>query len=232
MNVSNVMMREPPVTTSAGAGRPDPPPAKAMTTSTDDGPETAGPTAHRQRPSIGSVAAAPNFEALFRTEFPVMFRLAHLLGAADPEDVAQEAFLRLHARWDHLADRSGAGGYLRATVVNLVRTAGRRSAVKRRQERPDLRPELLPSAESTALERVSDEAMLAALHGLTARHREALVLRFWLDLSERQMADAMNTSVGTVKSHVSRGLSALRTQLAAGSRGGGMGTPATGGEAR
>jgi RNA polymerase sigma factor (sigma-70 family) len=56
--------------------------------------------------------------------------------------------------------------------------------------------------------------LMAALARIAPRHREALVFRFWLDLSERQIADAMEVSVGSVKSHVSRGLSALRTELA------------------
>ena len=62
--------------------------------------------------------------------------------------------------------------------------------------------------------RAGSTGLIAALTRIAPRHREALVLRFWLDLSERQMADAMEVSVGSVKSHVSRGLSALRAELA------------------
>ena len=56
---------------------------------------------------------------------------------------------------------------------------------------------------------------MAALRRLSPRHREALVLRYWLDLTEAEMAEAMSVSRGTVKSHVSRGLDALATDLEA-----------------
>ena len=154
-----------------------------------------------------------SFESLFGAQFPVMFRLAHLLGADDPEDVAQEAFARLHRRWSELRDRPAVGGYLRTIVVNLVRSRQRHlTMARRRREVPD-RTEV-ESAETTALDRVADGDILSALRALSPRHREALVLRYWLDLSERQIADAMGTSVGTAKSHLSRGRSVLRAALA------------------
>lgn len=139
-----------------------------------------------------------SFESLLRAPFPVMFRLAHLLGADDPEDVAQEAFARLHRRWSELRDRPAVGGYLRTIVVNLVRSRQRHlTMARRRREVPD-RTEV-DSAETTALDRVTDGDILSALRALSPRHREALVLRYWLDLSERQIADAMGTSIGTAK---------------------------------
>lgn len=58
-------------------------------------------------------------------------------------------------------------------------------------------------------------SMKTALAQLSPRHREALVLRYWLDLSLKEMAASMNVSVGTAKSHLSRGLAPLRTQLGA-----------------
>lgn len=162
---------------------------------------------HHARPT----APRDSFEALFRAEFPVMFRLATLLGATDPENVAQDAFARLHRRWSSLADTARAGGYLRATVVNLCRSAARRRQVADRFDTAE--PEPVPSAESLALEHLSDAALLRSLDALAPRHREALVLRFWLDLPERAMAEAMGCSPGSVKSHVSRGLAALRAML-------------------
>lgn len=153
------------------------------------------------------------FEDLFHAEFAVMFRLAALLGAADPESIAQEAFVRLHARWTDLTDQSRAGGYLRTMVVNLCRSSARHDAVAARHQSIEAPPETAPSAEALALQGVSDQALLAAIGALSPRHREALVLRFWLDLSEAQMAEAMGCSAGSVKSHVSRGLKALRAAL-------------------
>jgi RNA polymerase sigma-70 factor (sigma-E family) len=185
---------EPSVTDpSAAEARPDPPREPAPVGRSEDG--------------------AVEFEALFRREFATMFRLAHLLGADDPEDVVQEAFVRLHARWERLRDLASAGGYLRTTVINLVRSRADHRAVVRRRTPPEDRAEAA-SAEATALDSLGDATMLGVLRELSPRHREALVLRFWLDLSERQIADAMGTTTGTAKSHVSRGLSALRAALA------------------
>ena len=136
-----------------------------------------------------------------------MTRLAAMLGADDPEDVAQEAVVRLHQRVRTLRDPHAAVGYLRTTVVNLTRTRLRHLAVVRRH--PPERPPDVASAEHDVVRSEGDRELLAALRDLSARHREALVLRFWLDLSEAEMADAMGVSRGTVKSHVSRGLDAL-----------------------
>jgi RNA polymerase sigma factor (sigma-70 family) len=181
--------------------------------------EASGGTAvtDRQRTSGAGApsAAVPTaaFEDLFRSQFAVILRLAHLLGADDPEDVAQEAFVRLHARWAGLRDPLSAGGYLRTTVVNLVRTQRRRAAMAVRRV-PPAQPGTVASVEFEVIGQAGSTTLMAALARIAPRHREALVFRFWLDLSERQIADAMEVSVGSVKSHVSRGLSALRTELA------------------
>ncbi|MTD17382.1 sigma-70 family RNA polymerase sigma factor [Nakamurella sp. YIM 132087] len=148
---------------------------------------------------------------LFRAEYAGTVRLATLLGADDPENLAQEAFVRLHDRWDKLSDPAAAGGYLRATVTNLARSRHRHLKVVRRWSRPQ--PEPVHDAELIALQRADHRAIIAALQQLSDRHREALVLRYWLDLSEKDIAAAMGVAQGTVKSHVSRGLSALRTIL-------------------
>ncbi len=157
--------------------------------------------------------AAVDFENFFRTEFAATLRLAHLLGARDPEDVAQEAFVRLHTRWVGLREPSAAGGYLRTIVVNLVRTQ-RQHATMAARRAPAARHGAVASVESEVMGRAGSTGLIAALTRIAPRHREALVLRFWLDLSERQIAEAMEVSVGSVKSHVSRGLSALRAELA------------------
>ncbi len=153
----------------------------------------------------------PDYVALFQREVGPMTRLATLLGAEDPENLVQDAFLRLHGRWPSMRDPSAATGYLRAIVVNLARSGHRHLRVVARHA-PGVLPDA-PSAEETAAERAEHAEVLAALSGLGARHREALVLRYWLDLSEAEMAAAMGVSTGTVKSHVSRGLAALRTAM-------------------
>lgn len=150
------------------------------------------------------------YEQLFHAHFRAMVRLAAMLGADDPEDVAQEAFVRLHGRARTLRDPHAAVGYLRTTVLNLTRSRHRHLSVVRRhaQDAGDP-PQDVASAEHDVVRREAGRDLVAALGRLSARHREALVLRYWLDLSEAEMADAMGVSRGTVKSHVSRGLDAL-----------------------
>ena len=149
------------------------------------------------------------YQQLFHGHFVTMTRLAAILGADDPEDVAQEAFVRLHRRSRTLRDAHASVGYLRTTVVNLSRSRVRHLAVVRRSS-PVPSPDA-ESAEHQAVRREDARELVVALGHLSTRHREALVLRYWLDLSEAEMADAMGVSRGTVKSHVSRGLDALAT---------------------
>jgi RNA polymerase sigma-70 factor (sigma-E family) len=163
-------------------------------------------------PGVGvDDAPAEGYAELFAGQFPAMTRLAALLGADDPEDVAQEAFVRLHHRAGTLRDPHASAAYLRTTVVNLSRSRLRHLRVVRRHEPAP--PGEADSAEVLAVRRESARELVAALARLTPRHREALVLRYWMDLSEAEMADAMGVSRGTVKSHVSRGLDALARLL-------------------
>ena len=147
-------------------------------------------------------------EHLFRARYLEMVRLAGLLGADDPEDIAQEAFTRLMRR--RLPEPQAAPGYLRAIVVNLTRNRHRHLRVVRMRT-PAAVAE--GSSEQAAILREDHREVIAALAGLPARRREAIVLRFWLDLPEREIAAAMGVSAGTVKSHVSRGMAELTLAL-------------------
>jgi RNA polymerase sigma-70 factor (sigma-E family) len=177
----------------------------------------SGPGAHdglRGTPtharSTGGRAEADEIERyqqLFHGHFATMTRLAAMLGADDPEDVAQEAFVRLHRQRRTLRDPHASLGYLRTTVVNLSRSRVRHLAVVRRNQ-PTRSPDA-ESAEHQAVRREDVRELVVALGQLSTRHREALVLRYWLELNEAEMADTMGVSRGTVKSHVSRGLDAL-----------------------
>lgn len=153
----------------------------------------------------------PAYVALFAREVGPMTRLATLLGADDPENLVQEAFLRLHRKWSAVKDPQAATGYLRTIVVNLARSEHRHLRVVRRHTLSLVRD--APSAQDTAARWAEHADVLQALDGLGNRHREALILRYWLDLSEAEMAAAMGISAGTVKSHVSRGLVALRAAI-------------------
>ncbi|MFJ3363711.1 SigE family RNA polymerase sigma factor [Streptomyces anthocyanicus] len=145
---------------------------------------------------------------LFDGQHARLVRLAVLLGAdQDAEDVVAEAFCVLHSRWYGLRAPQAAAAYLRSVVCNLVRMRIRRLQVSRRHA--DVPPDPVASAEATAMLHEDRRQVVDALEGLPTRQREALVLRYWLDLREREIADAMGISTGAVKSHISRGMHAL-----------------------
>lgn len=157
---------------------------------------------------------------LFELHYASMLRLAALLGAEEEaEDIVAEAFCELHRRWSRLRDPEAATAYLRSTVINLVRQGIR----SRRRWRQALGREQLnrvihiASAEQQALIRDDQRAIVAALRNLPERQREALVLRYWLGLSEAEIASAMGISPGAVKSHTSRGMAGLRRAMEEGS---------------
>jgi RNA polymerase sigma factor (sigma-70 family) len=161
--------------------------------------------------AVRMVIVQASYEDLFRQHFRGMVALADLLGADDPENVAQGAFVRLHSRQRLLRDVSAARAYLRTTVVNLTRSGQRHLGVVRRHPpSPAVPPR---GVEDTVVASVGNADVLTALRTLSPRHREALVLRYWAELSEKEMAAVMKVSVGTVKSHVSRGLVALEAAL-------------------
>ncbi len=156
-----------------------------------------------------------DFRALFDDHAARVVRLAWLLGADDPEDVAQDAFIRLYERRERLATVDDVAAYLNRTAVNLVRDRHRRRVSGRsallRLRRDDERA--APSAEDLSLRRRERHRVLDALDLIAPRRREAVVLRYWLDLPYSEIAAAMGTSVGAAKSAVSRGLDDLHTHL-------------------
>jgi RNA polymerase sigma-70 factor (sigma-E family) len=148
------------------------------------------------------------YEALFRAHFDGMVRFATLLGADDPADVAQEAFVRLHRKRHSLRDESAALPYLRRTVANLTHSRVRHLGVARRVlSRSTL--EHHPSAEDAVVGADERSRVLVALRKLPPRQRELLVLRYWLDLTGPEIAETLGLPVGTVKSGTSRALDAL-----------------------
>jgi RNA polymerase sigma-70 factor (sigma-E family) len=127
------------------------------------------------------------------------------------EDVVQEAFCGLYRRWHSLSDSTNALAYVRSSVIN-----GCRSALRRRVRQLSLagfggadQPGESGSAESEALLGEEHRQVLLAIRRLPARQREALVLRYYLDLDEGEIASSMQVSRGTVKSTTSRALAAL-----------------------
>jgi RNA polymerase sigma-70 factor (sigma-E family) len=153
---------------------------------------------------------------LFVTHYRPLVRLAALLlhDAAAAEEVAQDAFVALHRAWRRLREPDRAEAYLRQIVVNRCRSALRHRAVVDRFLRREGPEETMPSAESGAIAAENHAEVLAALRRLPTRQREALILRYYGDLSEAQVAEAMGISPGAVKSHTARGLARLRLTMA------------------
>lgn len=152
---------------------------------------------------------------LYGAHYRLLVRLAVLLlaDAGAAEEVVQDAYVRLHQHWRRLRDPDQALAYLRTSVVNGARSALRHRGVAQRFLAASRPPCDEPSAESGALTALEHERIMAALRALPARQREALVLRYYADLSEAEIAEAMGVSRGAVKSHTSRAITALRVRL-------------------
>lgn len=144
-----------------------------------------------------------------------LVRLAALLGAgADAEDVVAEAFCQLYRRWPKLRSPEAASAYVRSSVVNLVRMRLRHvQVVRRHQQSLSTTPDLASSAEREVLGREDGRALVQALEGLAPRQREAIVLRYWMDLKEAEIAATMGISCGAVKTHTARAMAALGKAL-------------------
>ncbi len=151
---------------------------------------------------------------LFGVHYRSLVRLAYLLlaDASAAEEIVQDAYVGLHRRWRGLRDVDKALAYLRTTVVNRSRSALRhRRVVDRYIATVTDLDNATPSAETTVLSRMRRADMIAALSELPTRQREALVLRYYGELSESEIADTMGCSRGAVKSHTARGMAALRS---------------------
>ena len=144
---------------------------------------------------------------LFDEHYAGLLRLAVLLGADDAEDIVAEAFCQLHRRWNRLRTAEAALPYVRSVVCNLTRMRLRHLQVVRKHA--DLAAGTEQSAENSAMLRDDQRALVQALGQLSARQREALVLRYWLSLKEGEIAAAMGISAGAVKTHTSRGMATL-----------------------
>ena len=152
---------------------------------------------------------ADRLAEIYERSAPGGFRLAYLLTGdrALAEDLVQEAFLRFVGRLHHLRDPEAFDGYLRRTIVNLSRDTFRRRAV----ERSYLERRTAELRDSHTDRDVAEyESMRTALLSLPQRQRAAIVLRYYEDLHESQIADLLRCRPATVRSLVARGLETLR----------------------
>ncbi len=165
--------------------------------------DTRGPDA-----DIGVLVAE-----LHREHSLALVRLANLLVRDQQcaEDVVQEAFLKLYRAMPRLSDHAQILPYLRATVINQARSALR--SRKRAWLQRVLHEPPVGSAESAVLDRAERDEVMAAVVRLPRRAREVLVLRYYAELGDSEIATALGVSRGTVSSTASRGLAALSQLL-------------------
>lgn len=161
-------------------------------------------------PSLSALGRDDAVTALFRLHHRRLVGLARLLvgDLASAEDVVQDAFVALYRRWRWLQDKEAAAGYLDQSVVNSARSLLRRRAVRARL-RLVPQPEATASAETQVVADDEHRRVVAALDALSDRQREVVVLRYFLDYTEAEIAQALGISRGSVKQHASRGLAAL-----------------------
>jgi len=169
-------------------------------------------------PDAAEVSARPRRRdeavvALYRSHYVALVRTAVLLvgDVATAEDVVQDSYIATYRAWWRLRDTSRAVPYLRRAVMNRAHSVLRQRAVADRH--PDGPARDAASAEEEALAALARSSVLAALGALPPRQRQVIVLRYYADLSEAQIAGALGVTTGSVKVHATRALNSLRTAL-------------------
>ncbi len=179
------------------------------------------PDAVKPGPAAAAVEIDDLVQDLYQTHATTFVRAANLLlrDRQSAEDVVQDAFLSLYRALPRLNDHDKILPYLRTAVLNRARSAlrtRRRAAVRQAQQetQPEVRQEPSEwSAESAAMAGEDRRAVMTAVGRLPPRAREVLILRYYLDLPDRAIADALGVSRATVSSTASRALAALALDL-------------------
>jgi RNA polymerase sigma-70 factor (sigma-E family) len=161
--------------------------------------------------SVVERTASSRVGELYRAHRPPAVALAYLLtgNSAVAEDLAQEAFLRAASRFPRIRDPNAFPAYLRRTVINLWKNSIRRE----RREQTYLARQAPRTLEDEPADLVTRYAVRVALLRLNPRQRAAIVLRYYEDLPERQIAELLGCRPGTVKSLLARGVDSLRRDL-------------------
>ncbi len=164
------------------------------------------------RPMPGDADA--RLAAIFDAQYAGLCRLAGLILGDDhrAEEVVMEAFLRTYVSWRRIREPEKAEAYLRRAVVNLARTSATRRGTERRANAR------LHASESTAVFPAADsgvdaDPVLRAVRELPAGQRAAVVLRYYADLPETEVAQLLGCAVGTVKSQLSKARATLSRLL-------------------
>lgn len=152
---------------------------------------------------------------LFEAEGRALLRLARIFtdDANAAEDLVQEGFIRLYRSMGRIEDTSKSAAYLRSIVLNLCRDHNRRGLMSLRhlQTAADEAPVDRPDDLVVQTERQAE--VIDALLGLSVRQRECLVLRYYSDMTESEIAATLGISPNSVKTHCRRGMESLRVSL-------------------
>jgi RNA polymerase sigma-70 factor (sigma-E family) len=164
-------------------------------------------------PVSGAWDASDVVTEIYKAHYNQLVRLAVMLvhDVQTAEEVVQDAFEAMHLAERRLRDSEKALSYLRQTIVNRARSVLRhRKVVEMHAPKPAPDEQ---SAEHAALTLLERSAVTSALRALPERQREAIVLRYYGDFSEADIAKAMGISKGAVKSHTARAIAALKSLL-------------------
>ena len=151
-----------------------------------------------------------DFAAYMSARQQALYRTAYLLAGdhAGAEDLLQNAFAKLYLSWDKIRDREALDGYVRRIMVNENNSLWRR-AWKRREHSTDTMPD---TGTHDAYDDGTGGALWSFVQTLPPKQRAVVVLRYYEQLSEAEIADVLGISPGTVKSQASRALAALRAR--------------------
>ena len=168
----------------------------------------------RPVPADAQSDAEQAITAIYGTEYRSLVRLAAVLvgDVGIAEEVVQDSFVAMYGAWSRLRDRGKALAYLRQRVISRSRSA-LRQGMAADGNAPKPKPGIMPSAEQGAITQPQRSAVTSAMQTLSPRQREALMLRFYLDLSERQAASAMGISLAAANYHTARARAALLSVL-------------------
>ncbi|WP_370617919.1 SigE family RNA polymerase sigma factor [Mumia sp. Pv 4-285] len=155
-----------------------------------------------------------SFEAFVAVRWTPMFRLAHALtgNRSDAEDVVQSAFAKAYSSWQRVQVADHPDAYVRRMVVNEARDGWRRRWRHVERSVPDV-PERGNVGHADAV--ATSDQVWRCLQRLPAKQRAVVVLRYFEDLSEREVATVLGIPPGTVKSRASAAMRALRAELGA-----------------
>jgi RNA polymerase sigma-70 factor (sigma-E family) len=153
------------------------------------------------------------FEEFAATRMPGVLRFAAVLTGdpADAEDLAQEVLTRAYSRWDRIGGLDRPDLYVRKMILNEYLSWRRRSARPIPVGAGTLEP--ASTGPDHAQQYIEREALLAELGKLSRRQRAVLVLRYYEDRDDAEIAELLGCSPGTVRSHASRALAALRVDM-------------------